>query len=239
MSSTEEEGSYLLDDLGEYVGERNETGERHGVGKAQLKNGDIYDGHYKYGKRDGPGVYFFVANSAKYDGSYKEGERHGHGTMTYPDGSRYEGTWDHNKRQGYGRYYYASGDTYEGEWMNGQKHGQGVYNYKHANTKFTGIWNMGNQEGIGIVEYPQMKFRGYFHLGCPIGMGKFVFNRGFEQKGLYMSEEHEKIVDNDIVTVKTLHWTSHGGIVESETGREPYEDNTAQPQVANAPSSNL
>jgi hypothetical protein len=38
----------------EYVGERNETGERHGVGKAQLKNGDIYDGHYKYGKRDGP-----------------------------------------------------------------------------------------------------------------------------------------------------------------------------------------
>ncbi|CAB3988495.1 radial spoke head 1 homolog isoform X1, partial [Paramuricea clavata] len=54
MSSIEEEGSDLLGDLGEYVGERNETGERHGVGKAQLKNGDIYDGHYKYGKRDGP-----------------------------------------------------------------------------------------------------------------------------------------------------------------------------------------
>ena len=37
----------------EYVGERNKTGERHGVGKAQLKNGDTYDGHYKYGRRDG------------------------------------------------------------------------------------------------------------------------------------------------------------------------------------------
>ena len=35
------------------MGDRNETGERHGVGKAQLKNGDTYDGHYKFGKRDG------------------------------------------------------------------------------------------------------------------------------------------------------------------------------------------
>ncbi|XP_028408080.1 radial spoke head 1 homolog [Dendronephthya gigantea] len=234
MSSSDESGSDVIEDLGEYVGERNEAGERHGVGKAQLKNGDIYDGSYKYGRRDGPGMYFFIANNAKYDGTYKEGERHGHGTMIYPDGSKYEGTWDHNKRQGYGIYHYANGDKYEGEWLNDQKHGQGVYDYRHAQTKFTGMWNMGKQEGMGTVEYPQMKFRGFFHIGYPIGIGKFVFNRGYEQKGIYITEEHERIVDSDIVTEKTSHWTSDGGIVETQTGREPF---TAEPVVPNKPSS--
>jgi hypothetical protein len=41
-----------------------------------------------------------------------------------------------------------------------------VFEHYFVDFQFTGIWNMGNQEGIGIVEYPQMKFRGYFHLGC-------------------------------------------------------------------------
>ena len=33
------------------------------------------------------------------------------------------------------------------------------------NIQFTGMWNMGQQEGMGTVEYPQVKFRGFFHLG--------------------------------------------------------------------------
>lgn len=41
------------------------------------------------------------------------------------------------------------------------------------------------------------------------------------------SSIQEKIVDNDIVTVKTTHWSSEGGIIDAETGREPYEDDIA------------
>lgn len=36
-----------------YEGERNEAGERHGKGLATLPNGDIYDGYYANGKRQG------------------------------------------------------------------------------------------------------------------------------------------------------------------------------------------
>ena len=36
-----------------YEGDRNEAGERHGKGIATLPNGDIYDGEYSCGKRDG------------------------------------------------------------------------------------------------------------------------------------------------------------------------------------------
>lgn len=46
----EEEGE---NDLGEYEGERNELGERHGRGKARLPNGDTYEGNYEFGKRHG------------------------------------------------------------------------------------------------------------------------------------------------------------------------------------------
>jgi radial spoke head protein 1 len=39
--------------LKEYDGERNELGERHGLGKAVLPNGDIYEGKYANGQRHG------------------------------------------------------------------------------------------------------------------------------------------------------------------------------------------
>lgn len=37
----------------EYDGERNSAGERHGRGKAQLPNGDTYDGEYEHSLRNG------------------------------------------------------------------------------------------------------------------------------------------------------------------------------------------
>ena len=33
---------------------------------------------------------------------------------------------------------------------------------------------MGRQEGVGIVEYPQMKLRGYFHLGYVSTRGRHL-----------------------------------------------------------------
>ena len=45
--------------FGEYEGERNEAGERHGLGKATLPNGDVYEGNYSKGKREGEGTYKF------------------------------------------------------------------------------------------------------------------------------------------------------------------------------------
>lgn len=58
MSSSEEES---VDDgvpyLGEYEGERNESEERHGKGRAKLPNGDVFEGEYSHGRRHGMGIY--------------------------------------------------------------------------------------------------------------------------------------------------------------------------------------
>ena len=44
---------YIILSFQTYEGERNEAGERHGKGLANLPNGDIYDGEYANGKRQG------------------------------------------------------------------------------------------------------------------------------------------------------------------------------------------
>ena len=45
--------------FGQYDGDRNEAGERHGNGRAILPNGDIYEGTYVNGNRHGTGTYKF------------------------------------------------------------------------------------------------------------------------------------------------------------------------------------
>lgn len=43
----------LFNLIKEYEGDRNEADERHGVGRAVLGDGDIYQGNYENGKRHG------------------------------------------------------------------------------------------------------------------------------------------------------------------------------------------
>uniref|UniRef100_A0A672KUM6 Radial spoke head 1 homolog n=1 Tax=Sinocyclocheilus grahami TaxID=75366 RepID=A0A672KUM6_SINGR len=81
----EEQGS-----LGEYEGDRNEAGERHGQGKAVLPKGDTYQGAYEDGKRCGQGTYKFK-KGARYIGEWYMNLKHGQGIFYYPDGSKYEG----------------------------------------------------------------------------------------------------------------------------------------------------
>ena len=40
-----------------YEGEYNVFNQRHGLGRANLRNGDKYEGTYEYGKRHGYGIY--------------------------------------------------------------------------------------------------------------------------------------------------------------------------------------
>jgi len=44
----------------QYEGERNDIGERHGLGSAQFPSGDKYEGQYENGKRHGVGKYTFL-----------------------------------------------------------------------------------------------------------------------------------------------------------------------------------
>ncbi|XP_057302803.1 radial spoke head 1 homolog [Hydractinia symbiolongicarpus] len=133
--------------LGHYEGERNESDQRHGFGKAYFPNGDVYEGAYENGKRHGKGLYKF-ANGCRYDGSYLWNRRDGEGVMIFPDGSKYEGNWSEDCRHGNGKYYYVNGDTYDGEWSKNLKNGQGTYTDNQTNSETRGFWHHGKLHGL-------------------------------------------------------------------------------------------
>ncbi|XP_040339782.1 radial spoke head 1 homolog isoform X2 [Herpailurus yagouaroundi] len=184
----EEEGE---NDLGEYDGERNEAGERHGHGKARLPNGDTYEGSYQHGKRHGQGIYKFKSG-ARYIGEYVKNKKHGRGTFIYPDGSRYEGEWADDRRHGYGVYYYVNNDTYTGEWFAHQRHGQGTYFYAETGSKYVGTWVNGQQEGMAELIHLNHRYQGKFLNKNPVGPGKYVFDIGCEQHGEYRLTDVER-----------------------------------------------
>ncbi|XP_060054786.1 radial spoke head 1 homolog isoform X2 [Erinaceus europaeus] len=184
----EEEGE---NDLGEYEGERNEAGERHGHGRARLPNGDTYEGQYENGQRHGQGTYKF-RSGARYIGEYNKNKKHGQGIFIYPDGSRYEGEWADDQRHGHGTYYYVNNDTYTGEWLAHQRHGQGTYLYAETGSKYVGSWVHGQQDGAAELVHLNHRYQGKFLSKNPVGPGKYVFDVGCEQHGEYRLTDVER-----------------------------------------------
>eukprot|EP00794_Sanderia_malayensis_P010943 gene10943-12104_t len=186
--NSEFENSTSEIDLGEYQGERNEEWERHGVGKAQLPNGDIYEGEYSKGKRHGKGKYMF-GNGAIYKGSYYEGKKDGQGTMIYPDGTKYEGAWKNNVKRGKGIYTYQNGDIYDGFWSEDRRQGHGkyIFNIEETTLEIAGKWQKGKLHGPAKINFKEHSFEGNFHKGMLQGPGKYIFpNHEIEQTGKYI-----------------------------------------------------
>ncbi|RXN30976.1 radial spoke head 1-like protein [Labeo rohita] len=204
-------GSEEFDDeqgsLGEYEGDRNEAGERHGQGKAVLPNGDTYQGAYENGKRCGQGTYKFK-NGARYIGEWYMNLKHGQGVFYYPDGSKYEGSWVDDQRQGHGVYTYPNGDTYDGEWLHHQRHGQGTYTHHDTGSQYMGTWIMGKMESVGELIHLNHRYQGNFVNNNPSGPGKYVFDIGCEQHGEYFQIEQDKgeAEEDEPVISTTLKW---------------------------------
>ncbi|KAK9530211.1 hypothetical protein VZT92_011731 [Zoarces viviparus] len=201
-------GSDELDDdrsiLGQYEGDRNEAGERHGAGKAYLSNGDTYQGRYEQGSRHGQGTYRF-ANAARYVGDYYQNKKHGQGTFYYPDGSKYQGSWVEDLRQGHGVYTYRNGDTYDGEWLLHMRHGQGIYHYSETGSMYKGSWANGKMESAGEYIHSNHRYEGNFFNNSPCGLGKYVFDTGCEQHGEY--HQAEQVPDEgELASTTTLNW---------------------------------
>ncbi|XP_069491752.1 radial spoke head 1 homolog [Ambystoma mexicanum] len=191
LGSEEFEGEEEEANLGEYEGERNEAGERHGHGRARLPNGDTYEGQYENGKRSGQGTYRFK-NGSRYIGEYLENKKQGQGAFMYPDGSKYEGDWVDDQRHGHGVYLYPNGDSYNGAWLSHLRHGQGVYTYALTGSKYVGTWVNGKQEDFGELVHSNHRYQGKFTNNNPLGPGKYIFDIGCEQHGEYLQVEPEK-----------------------------------------------
>ena len=85
-----------------------------GNGTYQYKNGDLYVGDWKKGKRHGKGFYAHSVGEWETDlyvGDFVEDMKNGEGIYTFTDGVRYIGEFKDDKKEGKGRYIYLDGST--------------------------------------------------------------------------------------------------------------------------------
>lgn len=113
-----------------------------GRGKMLYANGNIYEGDFVNGKREGLGTSTFT-NRATYTGQYSKGLFHGKGKYNYPDGGVYEGNWVDGRIEGQGIYTAKDGGYYSGEWKNNKSNGYGKNYNKSTNITLEGTWKDG------------------------------------------------------------------------------------------------
>ncbi|XP_040106654.1 MORN repeat-containing protein 3 isoform X2 [Oryx dammah] len=105
---------------------------KHGKGtQVWKKNGAIYEGDWKSGKRDGYGTLSLPDQETGkykrvYSGWWKGDKKCGYGIQFFGPKEYYEGDWCGNQRSGWGRMYYSNGDIYEGQWHNDKPEGEGM-----------------------------------------------------------------------------------------------------------------
>ncbi len=129
----------------EYEGERNSFNRFHGKGKFTSGRGEVYDGQWVDGSREGQGVET-TPEGDRYEGNWSNNQENGKGKKTWANGDVYDGQWVAGKMQGDGTFTSARGERYSGGFANNLKQGKGVMTTP-AGEKFEGTWKAGKRNG--------------------------------------------------------------------------------------------
>ncbi|KAL1526549.1 hypothetical protein AB1Y20_015257 [Prymnesium parvum] len=170
-------------------GERNDAGERDGMGTMVFASGDMYVGQWKADRMEGEGTYYFAistgskyvgqwkadkmdgqgtyyfADGSTYVGNFKEGMMDGEGTHFFADGNKYVGGYSRDKKHGRGTYTYANGDNFTGEYFEGQKNGEASYYFAASGTTFVGRYKADRRDGGGTYLYQDGTVEVSDHMG--------------------------------------------------------------------------
>ena len=82
-----------------YVGDRNDIGERHGLGTEFYADGSLYDGSWKNDVKNGVAKVIYT-NGLVFEGTFVDGVRDGESSITWPDGTAFTGTFKNDKGDG-------------------------------------------------------------------------------------------------------------------------------------------
>lgn len=124
----------------------------HGIGTERWQNGDIFEGEFFEGKKNGKGK-FTWQNGSRYEGMVENNTIHGMGTYIWQDGRIYIGEWKKNMMDGEGRFEWPDGRVYQGQFAKGKREGYGILDWPNKN-RFEGIFKKGKYEGEGTLYMP-------------------------------------------------------------------------------------
>jgi hypothetical protein len=96
-------------------------------GKIKYKNGDIYEGTFTRGIKEGEGIYRFKPGLRVYTGEFKNDTITGRGKMEFDDKKMvYEGEFIAGMMHGRGKMSFQNGINYDGEWVEDLMQGEGT-----------------------------------------------------------------------------------------------------------------
>lgn len=177
-----------------------------------LPNGDFYVGYFLNGKFDGNGKMYYK-NGNIYDGEWKDGKRHCKAIFRNKDieyfkcefindvptnhvinesyNGVYEGEWKNYKINGKGKFTSKTGDVYEGEFKDGTITGKGVFKYSNGSI-YEGTLVDGVYEGYGVYKsHVGYKYEGYWKDGKHHGKGTYYYSNGGKYVGDFVDDEYE------------------------------------------------
>lgn len=161
------------------------------VGIKEWKNGDRYEGEFRFGTPNGKGR-FTWADGAYYDGEIYMGDPHGYGKFDYADGESYEGEWYEGLKSGKGLYKFATGQEYYGDFEDDEMLGEGSILFTNGES-YSGQWEESLPHGQGIhTRIDRSFFDGNMKKGKRTGEGIIIWETGDTLKGTW---ENGKLVD--------------------------------------------
>lgn len=126
-------------------------------------SGNIYEGTFKDGMRDGYGKYTNVIDEYDFEGYWKDDIMTDFGTFKYYNGNIYNGYVHDGLHHGKGKMEYINDKIYDGEWFYGNKHGYGKLTYFNCvsplNIKsYEGTWNNDKKSNVFTVTFDDNSF---------------------------------------------------------------------------------
>lgn len=96
-------------------------GEKHGLGKYKCGDEWEYEGSFSNNEMTSSKGTIRYRNGEVYQGDFKDGKKHGFGIYKWTDGSVFEGWYSEDRKEGHGKFRSANNKIFEGEWKGGKR----------------------------------------------------------------------------------------------------------------------
>lgn len=162
-------------------------GARNGRGVCLYNDGLLYEGNWLQNKEHGKGQLMTSDRKVLYSGDWLDGCFHGHGTYYFGNGDRYTGDWRESCRQGKGDYEFWNGCRYSGDWRDNKRSGRGLFVWPDESF-YDGDWEAERRHGRGVLELANgLRYDGGWSNNLMEGKGCCTFPSGQIYQGTYKS----------------------------------------------------
>uniref|UniRef100_A0A7S4PGV1 PH domain-containing protein n=1 Tax=Guillardia theta TaxID=55529 RepID=A0A7S4PGV1_GUITH len=206
---------------GQYVGEF-QSGERHGMGRFEYHNGNVYIGSWNKDRKCGYGTLTW-ANNDQYRGDWKDNKMWGYGDFKYHNGNSYTGNFVADNKEGFGveiwiyqksctavydskppgKFIWNNGDMYEGYWFQDEMSGEGTIKYINGNM-YVGEMKSNLKSGKGRMRWASGdEYEGEWKAGVMNGIGRFSYAEDGLYDGAWLNDKRHgrgtmKYVNGDV-----------------------------------------